>query len=83
MPTERSLRQFVQLAAIGIVVVGCYLVLLPFIPAILFAVVVCISTWPLYERLRRVLRGKSTLAALAMVLLLMVTCLWWQMMGRR
>jgi predicted PurR-regulated permease PerM len=72
MPTERSLRQFVQLAAIGIVVVGCYQVLLPFIPAILFAVVVCISTWPLYERLRRVLRGKSTLAALAMVLLLMV-----------
>jgi predicted PurR-regulated permease PerM len=72
MPTEQSLRQFAQLAAIGIVVVGCYRVLLPFIPAILFAVVVCISTWPLYERLRRLLRGKSTLAALAMVLLLMV-----------
>jgi len=72
MPTEQSLRQFAQLAAIGIVVVGCYRVLLPFIPAILFAVVVCISTWPLYERLRRVLRGKSTLAAMAMVLLLMV-----------
>jgi predicted PurR-regulated permease PerM len=72
MPREQSLRQFAQLAAIGIVVVGCYRVLLPFIPAILFAVVVCISTWPLYERLRRVLRGKSTLAALAMVLLLMV-----------
>lgn len=65
MPTEQSLRQFVQLAAIGIVVIGCYRVLLPFIPAILFAVVVCISTWPLYERLRRVLRGKTTLAALA------------------
>jgi predicted PurR-regulated permease PerM len=72
MPREQSLRQFAQLAAIGIVVVGCYRVLLPFIPAILFAVVVCISTWPLYERLRRLLRGKSTLAALAMVLLLMV-----------
>jgi predicted PurR-regulated permease PerM len=72
MPTEQRLRQFAQLAAIGIVVVGCYLVLLPFIPAILFAVVVCISTWPVYERLRAAFRGKSTLAALAMVLLLMV-----------
>ena len=72
MPTEQSLRQLAQLTAIGIVVVGCYLVMLPFIPAILFAVVVCISTWPLYERLRRVLRGKPTLAALAMVVLLMV-----------
>ena len=72
MPTEQRLRQLAQLAAIGIVVVGCYLVLLPFIPAILFAVVVCISTWPLYERLRGALRGKSTLAALVMVLLLVV-----------
>lgn len=72
MPTEQRLRQFVQLAALGLVVVGCYQVLLPFIPAILFAVVVCISTWPLYERLRRALRGRSTLAALVMVLLLMV-----------
>jgi len=72
MPTEQRLRQFAQLAALGLVVVGCYLVLLPFIPAILFAVVVCISTWPLYERLRKALRGRSTLAALVMVLLLVV-----------
>lgn len=72
MSAEQRLRQSAQLAAIGIVVVGCYLVLLPFIPAILFAVVVCIATWPIYERLRGGLRGKSTLAALLMVLLLLV-----------
>jgi predicted PurR-regulated permease PerM len=72
MATEQRWRQFAQLAAIGIVVAGCYLVLLPFIPAILFAAVVCISTWPLYERLRGALRGRSTLAALVMMLLLMV-----------
>lgn len=69
---QHRLRQFAQLAAISIVIVGCIQVLLPFIPAILFAVVVCIATWPLYVRLRRVLRGRSTLAALLMVLLLMV-----------
>jgi predicted PurR-regulated permease PerM len=63
MPTEQSLRQFAQLPVIGIVVVGCYRVLLPFIPAILFAVVACISIWPLHERLRRVLREKSRFAA--------------------
>ncbi|HYP67283.1 MAG TPA: AI-2E family transporter [Thiobacillaceae bacterium] len=72
MPVEQRLRQFAQLSAIAIVIVGCYQVLLPFIPAILFAVVACISTWPLYVRLRKMLRGRSTLAALAMVLLLMV-----------
>ncbi len=72
MPMEQRLLQFMQLAAISVVVVGCYQVLLPFIPAILFAVVVCIATWPLYVRLRQALRGKSTLAALVMVALLLV-----------
>ncbi len=70
MPTQQRLQQFVQLAALALVLIGCYLVLMPFIPAILFAVVVCIATWPLYVRLHGVLRGKSTLAALAMMLLL-------------
>lgn len=69
---EQRLQQFAQLAAITGVIVGCYQILHPFIPAILFAVVVCISTWPLYVRLRAALRGKSTLAALLMVLLLIV-----------
>ncbi len=72
MSVEQRILQFIQLAAIAIVVVGCYQVIRPFIPALLFAVVVCMSTWPLYLRLRRVLRGKSTLAALLMVLLLLV-----------
>jgi len=72
MVAERHLRRFAQIAALGSLVVGCFLVLQPFIPAILFALVVCISTWPLYERLRAALRGRSSLAALAMVLLLLV-----------
>lgn len=72
MHIEQRLRQFAQLAAITLVIVGCSQILIPFIPAILFAVVVCISTWPLYVRLRAALRGKSTLAALVMVLLLIV-----------
>jgi predicted PurR-regulated permease PerM len=68
--TEQRLRQVVQIAAIALVVFGCYQVLQPFIPAILFAVVVCISTWPLHVSVRRAVRGRSTAAALAMVLLL-------------
>ncbi|NTV96232.1 MAG: AI-2E family transporter [Thiobacillus sp.] len=63
--------QFARLAAIALVAVGCYQVLHPFIPAILFAVVVCLSTWPLYRRLRLAFRGRSSLAALAMVALLL------------
>lgn len=71
-PVAHRLRQYAQLAAIIIVLVGCYLVLHPFIPAILFAAVVCSASWPLYVRLRRALWGNSTFAALVMSLLLIV-----------
>jgi predicted PurR-regulated permease PerM len=71
-PAERRLHQYAQLAAVVIIVVGCYLVLHPFIPALLFAAVVCSATWPLYVRLRKALWGRPALAALAMTLLLIV-----------
>jgi predicted PurR-regulated permease PerM len=69
---DQRLKQYAQLVALAIVVIVCYQVLYPFIPAILFSAVVCSSSWPLYLRVRRALRGKSTLAALAMTLLLSV-----------
>lgn len=69
---EQRLRQYAQLAAIIIIVFGCYLVVHPFVPAILFAAVVCSATWPLHARLRKALWGRPALAALAMTLLLVV-----------
>lgn len=69
---EWRLRRYAQLAAVVIVGVGCYLVVHPFIPAILFAAVVCSATWPLHVSLRKVLWGRPALAALAMTLLLVV-----------
>jgi len=72
MIASQRIHQFIQLAAIALVVVGCYEVLHPFIPALLFALVVCISTWPIYLRLRQAFHGRSALAALLMVGLLVV-----------
>jgi predicted PurR-regulated permease PerM len=71
-PAEQRLHQYAQLAAVVIIVVGCYLVVHPFIPAVLFAAVVCSATWPLYVRLRKALWGRPALAALVMTLLLIV-----------
>ena len=72
MSIEERILQFAQLVAISIIAVGCYLVLRPFISAMLFALVLCISTWPIYQYLLGKLRGKSTLAALLMVISLIV-----------
>ncbi len=72
MSVEQRILHIAQLTALAIVALGCYVVLRPFFPAILFAVVICISSWPLYLRLRKQLRERSTLAALLMVTLLVL-----------
>lgn len=66
------LHRYAQTAAVAVVVVGCYLVLHPVVPAILFAAVVCTATWPLYLRLRTAMWSRSALAALVMTLMLLV-----------
>jgi predicted PurR-regulated permease PerM len=69
---NQSLQHYARLAAVVVVVVGCYQVLHPFIPALLFAAVVCTASWPLYRRLRDRLGSRPIWAALLMTLLLIV-----------
>lgn len=66
---KQSLQHYAQLAAVVIVVVGCYEVLSPFIPAILFSAVACSSSWPMYVRLRRAMGGRPAWAAFLMTTL--------------
>jgi predicted PurR-regulated permease PerM len=47
---------------------GCLLVIRPFLSALLWAGILSFSSWPLYRRLLKVLRGRRTLAALLMTL---------------
>jgi len=69
---KQNLLQYAQLAAVVVVVVGCFQILQPFIPAILFAAVACSSSWPLFKRLRRAVGERSSLAAALMTLGLVV-----------
>ena len=57
------------MAALALVVVGCFVVLRPFISALLWAGIVCYCTWPLYAWLTRLLRGRCQLAAGIMVVI--------------
>lgn len=49
--------------------VGCFFVLRPFLSAILWAVILSFSTWPVYHRIERAVAGRRGLAAGIMVLL--------------
>jgi len=61
-------RNYTRIATVVLLTLGCLYVLKPFLPAILFAAAVVISSWPLYLRLLRAMRGRRSLAALTMTL---------------
>ncbi len=54
------------LLTLALLLLGCLVVLRPFFSGLLWAVVLCFSTWPLYRRVLEALNGRRTLAALAM-----------------
>lgn len=66
-------EQYARVAAIALLIFGCVLVLRPFVGAILFAAVLCLSTWPAFVVLRDRWGGRSSLAALFLVLVMLVT----------
>jgi predicted PurR-regulated permease PerM len=67
-PLRSRLEHNLGWILLALLLVGCLLVLLPFVSALLWAVVLSFSCWPLYHRLVRLLRGRHTLAALLMAL---------------
>ncbi|HXW84346.1 MAG TPA: AI-2E family transporter [Candidatus Binataceae bacterium] len=69
-PRRTSADLWIGVAAIALLVFGCILILLPFISAALWAVILCFTTWPLFSMLRRALGGRGALAALLSTLML-------------
>ncbi|HTN48265.1 MAG TPA: AI-2E family transporter, partial [Burkholderiaceae bacterium] len=69
MPSfQANLDTVLRLGGTAIVLVGVFMVLQPFLSAMVFAGVLAIATWPLFERLRSGIGGNSTLAATVMLL---------------
>jgi predicted PurR-regulated permease PerM len=64
--------QLARIALVTFLVVGGFLVVQPLMTAILFAAVICVSTWSFYRQLWRKLGRRDALAAFIMTLLLLV-----------
>ncbi|GBG13904.1 membrane protein [Novimethylophilus kurashikiensis] len=65
-------RQLARIGLVALLIAGCLAVLLPFMAAILFAVIICTCTWPYYRKLWQHLGQRNTWSALAMTLLLLI-----------
>lgn len=65
-------KNLLQIAIIALLLAGCVAVLMPFVGTLLSAVVVCVTIAPFRNRLLRLLRGRRTLTAFLLCLLLIV-----------
>jgi predicted PurR-regulated permease PerM len=67
-----TIKLIVLITVLTIMVIGCGIILLPFIPAILWAIILCLTTWPAYHWIRENITKNQTLSAAIMTLFLAV-----------
>lgn len=65
-------KRLARIALVTLLALGCFLILQPFIAAILFAAIVCVTTWPLHAWLLARLGNRPALTSTVMTLLLML-----------
>src|SRR3954470_24280613 len=70
-----TLEQKLAWLILIVLAAGCLFVMLPFVSVLLWAVVLCFSSWPLYRRLLARVGNRRTLAAAIMSLGLMLVIL--------
>lgn len=67
MDTQRF-EQYARAAAIALLALGCIVVIQPFLAALLFAAVLCLSTWPAFQWVRNRVGQRGSLAAVLVAL---------------
>ncbi len=68
----RKVEQILGVLLLGLILLGCLVVLRPFISVILWSAILCYATWPACEWLVRRLHGRRSAAAALMTLLLIL-----------
>ena len=66
----KQIEQVAGVSIIALLVIGTIVLVLPFLPAILWAVVFAVTTWPLFAKIEKALGGRTSLAAVIPTLLL-------------
>ena len=66
----KQIEKVVVLSIIALLVIGSIVIVLPFLRAILWAMVFAVTLWPYFTKLEKVLGGRTSLAAVVPTLLL-------------
>lgn len=65
---DKRLERTIASIVLALLLIGCLVVLWPFVWALLWAVVLCFTAWPIYEHVLSWMKGRKTWAALTMTL---------------
>ena len=63
MNTSKNIEQLIAISLLVLLLIGSYLVMQPFISALLWAALLCYATWPLFSRLNTRLKDRRNTAA--------------------
>jgi predicted PurR-regulated permease PerM len=68
---NQPLEVSIQIGLAALLVIGCLLILRPFVPLIMWGIIVAIASYPTFTKLERVLKRRRTLAAVLWTLMLL------------
>jgi predicted PurR-regulated permease PerM len=68
---NRAVEVFIQIGLAALLIIGCLLILRPFIPLVMWGIIIAIASYPTFQKLQRVVGGGGGLAAVLWTLLLL------------
>ena len=71
-PQVSRIELVASISLLALLIVGCFIILRPFLAALTWSVILTLTTWPLFAWLEARLGGRRTIAALIMTTLLVV-----------
>jgi len=68
---SRSIEVFIRIILMSMVAITCFLIVMPFVPFIAWAIIIAVATFPAYKGLKKLLGGRQTVAAVVYSLILL------------
>ncbi len=68
---NRALEISIQVGLATLLVIGCLMILRPFIPLIMWGIIIAVASYPTFLKLEKMLKGRGGLAAVLWTLLLL------------
>ena len=71
LEVNQPLETFIQIGLAALLVIGCLIIIKPFVPLIIWGIIIAIASYPTFLKLEKLLKGRRGLAAVIWTLVLL------------